>query len=214
VLNLRVTEAPSPFGPLLVVESDRGLVAIEWNRSRRAKLAELLARRLGTDFVLSQTESSPACAELRAYFAGQRRSFDVPVDWSSLRGFQRDVLRALAKVPFGELVTYGDLAKKIGKPGAARAIGGAMAKNPIPIVLPCHRVIASDGSLGGFSGGAKVKQWLQAHEGVEPRAGGWTTRAERRAPRGVRPLAPRTGRPAPAMPAKKRRTTLPPPSPA
>ena len=196
MLELEVSRHPSPFGPLVVVESDRGVVAIEIDPSRQAALAELLAQRLGTDFVLRQVSRSETGAELQAYFAGKRRRFEVAVDWSSLHGFQREVLKALARVPFGAVVSYGDLAKKIGKPGAARAIGGAMAKNPIPIVLPCHRVIAADGSLGGFSAGARVKKWLHAHEGIGALEGGWPTRAEREAPRR-------------AQPAKKRRSALP-----
>lgn len=201
MLILRVACQPSPLGPLVVVESDRGVVAIEMDPARQARLAEHLQARLGKDFVLTPGARCRTCVELGAYFAGKRRRFDVEVDWTSLRGFQKDVLKALSKVPFGERVTYGDLAKMLGKRGAARAVGGALAKNPIPIVLPCHRVIASDGSLGGFSGGAKVKKWLHAHEGIAELAGGWTTRAEREASSRSRRVA--------RQPVKKRRSTRP-----
>jgi methylated-DNA-[protein]-cysteine S-methyltransferase len=119
--------------------------------------------------------------ELAEYFGGARRHFDVPVDFGLVRGFSRRVLEELRRVPFGELVTYGELARRAGRPGAARAVGGAMRNNPIPIVVACHRVTAQDGSLGGFSGGLDVKRRLHAHEGIAPIAGGWPTKRARRA---------------------------------
>ncbi len=115
----------------------------------------------------------PSARQLREYFAKKRRRFDLDLDLCATTPFQRRVLEALSKVGFGELLTYGELAAAIRKPRASRAIGGAMAKNPIPIIVPCHRVIAADGSLGGFSSGLGVKRWLHRHEGLAELPGGW-----------------------------------------
>ena len=104
--------------------------------------------------------------ELDEYFAGTRRDFDLETDLSAVPEFHRQVLRELALVPFGEVTTYGAFAAKVGKPSAARAIGGAMNRNPIPIVLPCHRVIGANGSLTGYAGGLDRKVQLLRLEGV------------------------------------------------
>ncbi|MFE7119255.1 methylated-DNA--[protein]-cysteine S-methyltransferase, partial [Streptomyces sp. NPDC057654] len=107
--------------------------------------------------------------QLVAYFDGRLRTFTVPLDWSLATGFNRRVLRALAAhVPYGTVVGYQDLARRVGEPGAARAVGTAMGANPLPVVVPCHRVIGSDGGLGGFGGGLEVKRALLALEGVLP----------------------------------------------
>lgn len=180
-MKLSYTRVRAPFGEVLVVESERGVVAIELGSVAWEALEARLAGRLGEPVTLARAKASKSAGELSAYLAGRTRHLDVPIDWRGINGFSRDVLRALARVPFGKLVSYGQLAAKLGKPGAARAVGGAMARNPIPIVLPCHRVVASDGSLGGFSGGLPVKRWLHAHEGAKPLSGGWSTRAERHA---------------------------------
>lgn len=101
---------------------------------------------------------------------------DVPVDLSGLTSFGRTVLETLRGVKAGELITYGALAQTIGSPHSARAVGGAVGANPLLIAIPCHRVVAADGSLGGFSAGLGVKRWLLAHEGVAARPGGWESR--------------------------------------
>jgi methylated-DNA-[protein]-cysteine S-methyltransferase len=104
--------------------------------------------------------------ELREYFAGERSSFDLPVDLSSLSPFDRRVLEvAFRTIRFGEVVPYAELAKRIGKPKAARAVGGALGRNPVAIVVPCHRVVRSDGSLGGYGGGVRYKERLLEIEG-------------------------------------------------
>ena len=109
--------------------------------------------------------------QLHNYFEGQRVEFDVPVDVSHLTDFQQRVLEACARIPFGQTATYGRLARQIGRPRAARAVGATMAKNPIPIIIPCHRVVAADGTLCGFSAeqGLAIKRWLlelEAHQTV------------------------------------------------
>ena len=111
--------------------------------------------------------SSPA-RQLREYFRGKRKEFDVEVEPDTASEFDRAVWKALLQVPAGRTVTYGELAKKVGHPGAARAVGGAMRRNPIPIVIPCHRVVGQDGSITGFGLGLWRKRWLLDHEGAWP----------------------------------------------
>jgi methylated-DNA-[protein]-cysteine S-methyltransferase len=104
--------------------------------------------------------------ELESYFAGKQRAFDTPVDWSLVRGFAVGVLQATARVPFGQLTTYRDVAGAAGSPRAARAAGNALGSNPIPIVVPCHRVVHAGGGLGGYTGGLDRKRWLLSLEGA------------------------------------------------
>jgi len=108
-----------------------------------------------------------AQAQLLEYFNGTRRNFDLPLDWESIRGFQKDVLQLTFSIPFGEVRTYGQLATQLHKPGSARAVGTALARNPLPILIPCHRVVASNGHLTGYLGskGIATKQWLLEREG-------------------------------------------------
>lgn len=105
--------------------------------------------------------------QVNEYFAGERKAFDLPLDWSSLKGFQSDVLRITLEIPYGEVLTYGDIAKRLGKPAASRAVGGALAQNPLPILIPCHRVVSASGHLTGFSAadGIISKSWLLKLEG-------------------------------------------------
>jgi methylated-DNA-[protein]-cysteine S-methyltransferase len=105
--------------------------------------------------------------QLDEYFAGRRRQFELPLDWGLTWGFRRVVLQHLAGLPFGETVTYGRLADAVGHPGAARAVGSAMASNPMPIVVPCHRVVAAGGKLGGYTGGIDKKRALLGLEGAD-----------------------------------------------
>lgn len=108
-----------------------------------------------------------ALRQLREYFAGSRRTFDVSLDLSAATDFQRSVYDELLKVEYGRVVTYGELARRQGRPQGAQALGQAVGANPIPIIVPCHRVVAADGRLGGFSGGLDAKVALLRHEGVE-----------------------------------------------
>lgn len=105
--------------------------------------------------------------QVNEYFAGQRKAFDLPLDRSSLKGFQSGVLRITLEIPYGEVLTYGDIAKRLGKPAASRAVGGALAQNPLPILIPCHRVVSASGHLTGFSAadGIISKSWLLKLEG-------------------------------------------------
>ncbi|MFI6372658.1 methylated-DNA--[protein]-cysteine S-methyltransferase [Streptomyces sp. NPDC050546] len=161
------------IGPLLLAATREGLVSVVFHATDavRDRAVERLASRLGTEPV--EAPGSPLLAEairqVAAYFAGERRDFDLPLDWSLISGFNREVLRELASgVPFGTVVGYGDLAGRVGQPGAAQAVGMAMGANPLPVVVPCHRVVESGGGIGGFGGGLETKRKLLALEGVLP----------------------------------------------
>lgn len=157
----------SRVGPLLVAVGPHGLVALEFGQDEAA-FAERLAERSGAPVWPSTERVARAIEQLDQYFDGRRREFELPVDLSRLTPFQRQVLKAAIQVPAGVVATYGEIARRIGKPGASRAVGQALARNPIPIVVPCHRVVAADGSLTGYSGGAGVetKRKLLALEGA------------------------------------------------
>jgi methylated-DNA-[protein]-cysteine S-methyltransferase len=155
--------ADSPVGDLLVAVTDRGLCRIAYRPD--AALDELTAD-FGARVLCIPKRVERVIRELDEYFDGKRRAFDLETDLSPVPAFQQQALRELARVPFGQVTTYGALAAKIGKPRAARAIGGAMNRNPIPIVLPCHRVVGSDGKLVGYAGGLDRKEQLLRLEGA------------------------------------------------
>lgn len=161
------------IGPLLLAATRDGLVNVVFHATDpvRDKALDRLASRLGTEPV--EAPGSPLLAEairqMEAYFAGAGRDFELPLDWSLISGFNRQVLRELASgVRYGSVVGYGDLAGRVGQPGAAQAVGVAMGSNPLPVVVPCHRVVESDGGIGGFGGGLETKRKLLALEGVLP----------------------------------------------
>jgi len=152
------TQIPSPLGPLLVVAGADGL--------RRILLPEFgAAAKPDPDWQRDDAALSAARGQLEEYFAGARRIFDLPLAPQGT-AFQQAVLRALAEIPYGTTRSYGDIARRLGQPEASRAVGAANARNPLAIVLPCHRVIGSDGSLTGYAGGLAAKRWLLRHEGV------------------------------------------------
>ena len=157
---------PSPIGELTLTATDEGITGIlfETNRHARPRLDEWTR--------VAEREPGPAAlalfaarTQLAEYFAGSRREFDLPL---APRGtdFQRRVWRALREIPFGRTTTYVDIARRLGDAAAVRAVGAANGRNPIPIVVPCHRVIGADGSLVGFGGGMERKRWLLHHEGA------------------------------------------------
>ncbi|MEV0620919.1 methylated-DNA--[protein]-cysteine S-methyltransferase [Nonomuraea sp. NPDC050404] len=162
----RVTfaEVPTPVGTFVLALSETGLVASGWGT--RAELAG----RLDLAEVHDADRTAFAVAELNAYFRGELKTFETPIDWRLMAGSRLRVLRALHRVPYGTAVTYGELATLSGSSVPARGIGSIMGSNPIPIFVPCHRVIAAGKGLGGFSGGEGVetKRWLLTHEGYLP----------------------------------------------
>ncbi|MGV9561663.1 methylated-DNA--[protein]-cysteine S-methyltransferase [Streptomyces sp. NPDC003480] len=167
------TVVTTDIGPLLLAATRDGLVNVVFHATEavRDKALARLASRLGTEPVKAPDAPllTEAIRQLSAYFTGELRDFTLPLDWSLITGFNRQVLRALASgVPYGTVVGYGDLAGRVGQPGAAQAVGMAMGSNPLPVVVPCHRVVESDGGIGGFGGGLETKRKLLALEGVLP----------------------------------------------
>ena len=152
--------ADSPVGELLVAETDRGLARISYFPEG---MEETLARTFGPRVLRIPLDA--VRRELDEYFAGRRESFDLPLDLR-VAPFHEEVLRELARVPYGRTETYGGLAKKVGRPRAARAVGTVMHSNPIPIVLPCHRIVGANGSLTGYAGGLDIKRRLLELEGA------------------------------------------------
>jgi methylated-DNA-[protein]-cysteine S-methyltransferase len=147
----------SPVGKLRLVASEKGLVAIDVRNNDKQVVT---TKDASAQAILLQTKK-----QLEQYFAGKRTSFDVTLDLVGTE-FQVQAWRALCRIPFGKTISYGQQAANIKKPKAFRAVGSANGKNPIPIIVPCHRVVASDGSLGGYSLGLKMKKQLLALEGV------------------------------------------------
>lgn len=155
----------SPVGILYVAQTEHGIAAITFGRGMEPLLQELDPR---ARLVEDPGTLAPTLAQLEEYFAGARTRFDLPVDLSRLTDFQREVLDRTARINSGEVWTYKDVAEAIGRPRASRAVGTALARNPVPIVIPCHRVIGSDGKMHGYSGGGGVqtKLWLLNLEGA------------------------------------------------
>jgi methylated-DNA-[protein]-cysteine S-methyltransferase len=153
----------SPVGELLVGVSDAGVCRISFGGE---SALDGLARTYGPRILRSSRPVERARRELDEYFEGHREHFDVGVDLSALPEFQRAVLEQLRRVPYGVVSTYGRLAADIGRPRSARAVGGALNRNPIAIVVPCHRIVGANGSLVGYAGGLERKRALLSLEGV------------------------------------------------
>lgn len=157
----------SPLGPLWVAIGPKGVSTIHYGVEPSEWELRRLVRLYGPAVVPDHTRSADLARELDQYFRGKRREFDVAVDLSGLTDFQTKILKATAKIPFGRVGTYRSVARTAGNEKAARAAGGALNANPIPIVVPCHRVVGSSGSLVGYAGGLDVKRRLLAIEGAE-----------------------------------------------
>jgi methylated-DNA-[protein]-cysteine S-methyltransferase len=158
---------PSPVGDLLVAVTQRGLIRLAYNANETAEtVLEELARRVSPRVVEAPGALDLVRRELDEYFEGKRTAFDIPVDWRLHDGFGRRVLRATSRIPFGKVLTYGEVAAKAGSPRAYRAAGNALGSNRMPIVVPCHRVVATGGKLGGYTGGIERKEYLLGLEGV------------------------------------------------
>jgi methylated-DNA-[protein]-cysteine S-methyltransferase len=158
----------APFGPLHLAATEHGLVGV-WFGPARDALRALTRDLPDASFVEDGPVVAPARRQVEEYLRGERRAFDLPLDWRRTDGFAHRVLQELARVPFGTTVSYGELARRSGNPSAARAVGGIMAGNPLPVVVPCHRVVRTGGAIGGFAGArhaVATKRWLLTHEGV------------------------------------------------
>ena len=156
----------TPVGDVRLAASDFGLVAVEWAESQSEFDAHL--NRLKRLIQPNARLMTPYVRELREYLDGQRRAFTIPIDWTLFRHFQREALQAIFRIPYSETRTYHDIAIQLGRPNASRAVGRANATNPMPLVIPCHRVIGSDGKLHGYGGGEglRTKEWLLKMEGA------------------------------------------------
>jgi methylated-DNA-[protein]-cysteine S-methyltransferase len=165
LLDVAYDVVESPLGELFVGVSDRGLCVISYEVDPDLQ-AERLARGFGSRVLRSPQPVAGVARQLDEYFEGERKRFELEVDLRLARDFGRTVLEELGRVPFGEVTTYGALAARAGKPKAARAVGTIMNRNPVPIVLPCHRVVGANGSLVGYAGGLERKQALLRLEGA------------------------------------------------
>lgn len=155
----------TPIGRVFVATTAAGLVRVSFRQSE-SKFTANLRQQIGADVVKSAVKTKAVVHQLRDYFAGRRRTFNVATDLSHVTPFQRSVLLAAAKVPPGKVVSYGDIAKRVGRPHGSRAVGQALGHNPVPIVIPCHRVVAAGGGLGGYTGGLTIKKKLLRLEGA------------------------------------------------
>jgi methylated-DNA-[protein]-cysteine S-methyltransferase len=157
----------SPFGELLLAATKRGLVRLAFPEEDGEEVLQRLSERISPRIVAAAGgELDEMRRELDEYFAGRRRRFELPLDWSLVGPFGRRVLGAAARIPFGEVSTYTRIAAKAGSPSASRAAGNALGANPIPIVVPCHRVLRIGGALGGYAGGLDRKRYLLELEGA------------------------------------------------
>jgi methylated-DNA-[protein]-cysteine S-methyltransferase len=157
----------SPFGELLLAATGLGLLRVAFPEEDVDSVLERISRRLSPRIVEAPARLERARRELEEYFNGRRRAFELPVDWSLVGGpFGREVLRVTSEIPYGGVLSYREVATDAGSPRASRAAGNALGSNPIPIVVPCHRVLHSGGGLGGYGGGLDRKRWLLELEGA------------------------------------------------
>lgn len=158
----------SPLGSLTVMVTPRGLVRLSYPGEGIEDQLQELADRVSPRILEAPERTDDVRRQLDAYFAGRRHAFDVPIDWRLVRGFAGEVLRATARIPFGGVSSYREIATAAGSPNAYRAAGNALGSNPVPIVVPCHRVLHAGGGLGGYTGGLERKRYLLRLEGVLP----------------------------------------------
>lgn len=143
--------SPTPLGPIWVAVSEQGLAAVAFVNS--AEEMNRYVTKLGFSCDIQGTQDTEtACRQIGEYLAGRRRQFDLPIDWSAMTPFQRQALQITFAIPYGSVMTYAQIARQLGRPRAARAVGRSNATNPMPLVIPCHRVVGSDGGLHGYGG--------------------------------------------------------------
>jgi methylated-DNA-[protein]-cysteine S-methyltransferase len=156
----------SPFGTLTAAVTKRGLVRLAFPEEDADLVLDRLAARISPRIVEAQGPLDPIRRELDEYFAGRRRHFELALDWTLVGQFGQRVLRAATAIPYGGVLSYTQVAAEAGSPRGSRAAGNALGSNPIPIVVPCHRVLRSGGALGGYAGGLERKRWLLELEGA------------------------------------------------
>jgi methylated-DNA-[protein]-cysteine S-methyltransferase len=160
VLDVAYRTIDTPIGQLLLAATELGLVRVAFANEDHDLVLQALADRISPRILRSPDRLDDAAFELDEYFAGVRRSFDLPLDWQLSKGFRSTVLHALPHIGYGRTASYTDVASMAGNPRAVRAVGSACATNPLPVVVPCHRVVRSDGAMGGYLGGADAKRAL------------------------------------------------------
>jgi methylated-DNA-[protein]-cysteine S-methyltransferase len=160
LLDVAYRTVDTPVGQLLLAATEQGLVRLAYATEGHDEVLQGLAVRISPRVLHAPDRLDPVVRELEEYFAGRRRRFTVPLDLRLARGYRRDVLRHLIGIGYGQTQTYAAVAAATDHPRAVRAVGSACATNPIPVLVPCHRVLRSDGSLGGYLGGLSVKQSL------------------------------------------------------
>lgn len=160
VLDVAYTVVESPVGQLLLAATERGLVRVAYASEDHARVLDTLAQKLSPRVLRAPKRLDLAARELDEYFAGRRRIFDVPLDLSLSRGFRQLVQQQLPEIAYGQTRSYREVAELVGSPRAVRAVGTACATNPLPVVVPCHRVLRTDGTLGGYIGGPDAKTTL------------------------------------------------------
>jgi methylated-DNA-[protein]-cysteine S-methyltransferase len=164
--DVSYASADSPFGTLLLAATRHGLVRLAFPEESLDGMLEALARRISPRIVEARAPLDEVQRELEQYFEGRRRGFDVALDWTLVAPFARRVLRATSQIPYGGVLSYAEVAADAGSPRGFRAAGNALGANPIPIVVPCHRVLRSGGALGGYGGGLERKRFLLELEGT------------------------------------------------
>ena len=167
LVDVSYSEMDSPLGRLVIAVTERGLVQLSYADRYDAALQDL-ARRLGPRVLRRPGRTDDVRRQLDEYFAGRRRDFDTPLDWALVHGFGKRVLEATLAIPFGHVSTYQAVAAEAGNPRASRATGNALGANPIPIIIPCHRVLRTGGGFGGYTGGLHRKEHLLQLEGARP----------------------------------------------
>jgi methylated-DNA-[protein]-cysteine S-methyltransferase len=170
LLDVALGVSESPVGELLLAVTPRGLAYVGFEEEERDELLGRFSRQLSPRILEHPASTDEVRRQLEEYFAGDRTRFELKLDRRLMRGIARDVLSATARVPFGRTTTYAALAERIGRPRASRAVGNALGSNPIPIVVPCHRVLRTGGDVGGYAGGPSRKRRLLAIEGSLPAA--------------------------------------------
>jgi methylated-DNA-[protein]-cysteine S-methyltransferase len=168
LLDVAYSELESPVGELLIAVTPRGLAYVAFEDEERDELLARLSRQLSPRILEHPAATDEVRRQLEEYFEGERTRFELKLDRRLMRGIAKDVLAATARVPFGRTTTYGKVAERIGRPRASRAVGNALGSNPIPIVVPCHRVLRAGGDVGGYAGGPSRKRRLLTLEGSLP----------------------------------------------
>jgi methylated-DNA-[protein]-cysteine S-methyltransferase len=166
LLDVAYATTDSPFGPLLLAQTPRGVVRIGLPNQDTEQLLVELATRVSPRVLEAPNRFDELRRELDLYFEGKLTEFDLPLDWQLSKDFRRRVLRAIARIPYGETRSYTEMARNAGNERAVRAAGTACGSNPIPLVVPCHRVLRTGGALGGYGGGLPMKEELLRLEGV------------------------------------------------